>query len=129
LNWRDWIDGRAGRREYWLYLVLLFGLGYVLSFLPGRVANLAIFVILTLVQVRRMHDMGRTGWWALGAALAPVALAVALFAVTSPEDATMISTLFVLLLTVIIGLLPGDPGGNRFGPPAPFTWLRFFQGR
>ncbi len=46
--------------------------------------------------VRRLHDHGYTGWLAL-AELVPV-----------------VGSLFIL---VVCGLLPGDSGGNRFGPP------------
>jgi uncharacterized membrane protein YhaH (DUF805 family) len=129
MNWRNWIDGRASRREYWLYVLLLIGLSVLMSHLPGYTANFALLVLMTLVQVRRLHDLGRTGWWALGVLLAPVAPMLALLPVMSLEDASLVGSLFALLLIGVVGALPGAPGENRFGPPPRFTWLAFFQGR
>jgi uncharacterized membrane protein YhaH (DUF805 family) len=129
MNWRAWVGGRAGRREYWVYVALLFGLNFVLSYLPGRAAGLVLVVIMTLVQVRRMHDTDRSGWWGVGATTAPVVLMLGLMTLTSPEIAALIATVVALALIAVVGVLPGSPGENRFGPPAPFTWRRFFQGR
>lgn len=75
--------GRASRKEFWMFFLFLwivfaiFGCVHaiiVLHFglekidLKGPVANLyslAIFILSLAVSVRRMHDVGRSGWWAI----------------------------------------------------------------
>lgn len=78
--------GRATRKQYWLYVlfmfVLVFAIGLVggitaaatgdTSKLPGLLVG-GIFFLLWLVllipslaiQVRRLHDTNRSGWWIL----------------------------------------------------------------
>jgi uncharacterized membrane protein YhaH (DUF805 family) len=121
----SWLAGRAGRREYWFLVAMIFALGFV----PGlRSANSALTVVLALVQARRIHDFGRTGWWALLAAVAPAA-ALPLMMVTSLEAALGVGLLLELALIVWIGVIPGDPDENRFGPPVAFSWKRAVVGR
>ena len=97
-------DGRAGRREYWLFVLL-----NVLVCLAGAIvdavlfhrlhlaetaATLAFLVPSLAVAFRRLHDIDRSGWW------------------------------FLLVLIPVIGwivlvvwhLTPGTQGPNRFGP-------------
>ena len=71
-------DGRAPRSEYW-YFVLFTGLltslsGYLdseygLTFgeqsITSGIINLLIFLPTVAVGVRRLHDIGKSGWWVL----------------------------------------------------------------
>lgn len=73
-------SGRAQRAEYW-YFVLFYSIGIiVLSFLDGMLGLYSVevgigllggvFILLHIlpslaVSVRRLHDIGRTGWWYL----------------------------------------------------------------
>lgn len=73
-------SGRAQRAEYW-YFVLFYILGYlVMSFFDGLIGTFSmeagigalggIFLLVHVlpsiaVSVRRLHDIGRTGWWYL----------------------------------------------------------------
>ena len=66
-------SGRAGRTEYWMFVlfnfifslaasligILTFGILYVVSILYG----LAVFVPSLAVGVRRLHDVGKSGWY------------------------------------------------------------------
>lgn len=75
-------QGRARRKEYWMFflfnILIAFGLGFAMAFLSAMlgfgqsVANatstlysLAVLVPGIAVGVRRMHDIGRSGWWIL----------------------------------------------------------------
>lgn len=70
-------SGRASRKEYWLFclwnLIIGFVIGFVLGLtgnlnavLPAAIIYLAIFIIPSVaVTVRRLHDIGRSGWWLL----------------------------------------------------------------
>lgn len=73
-------SGRARRAEYW-YFVLFYTIGiFVMSFLDGALGLYSvkagigllggIFILVHIlpslaVSVRRLHDIGRTGWWYL----------------------------------------------------------------
>ncbi|MFO1068249.1 MAG: DUF805 domain-containing protein [Geminicoccaceae bacterium] len=107
---RDYRDfsGRSRRKEFWLFVLVNVIVGLILSLadvmagfsddfgdvgpLGGLYGLLAIIPYLA-VLVRRLHDIGWSGWWAL-AMLVPLL------------------NLFVLVLTVF----NGQPGPNRFGP-------------
>lgn len=90
------INGRATRREFWIFylvsIAIAFVLGCVEGFLdiPGIVSGLysfAVVVPIISVGVRRMHDTGRSGWWVL----LPIG-------------------------NIIFWVEEGSPGTNQFGP-------------
>lgn len=67
-------DGRARRKEYWMFVLMNFfvciGIGLIegllgLGQILGTLYGLAIFIPTLAVSVRRLHDSGRTGWWIL----------------------------------------------------------------
>ena len=73
-------NGRAQRSEYWFF-VLFYAIGYlIVSIIDGVIGTYSIesgmgalgtiFVLVHLlpsiaVGVRRLHDIGRSGWWLL----------------------------------------------------------------
>ncbi|PWJ26612.1 uncharacterized membrane protein YhaH (DUF805 family) [Branchiibius hedensis] len=68
------LSGRAGKAEFWWFVLLWFVVDAVLSFLRSRddgallttiLGLVAIFLIIPFitVTVRRLHDTGRSGWW------------------------------------------------------------------
>lgn len=72
--WKQYADfsGRARRTEYWMFALVNFLISLVLnvalvgSFLGLSLAylySLAIFIPSLAVCVRRLHDIGRSGWW------------------------------------------------------------------
>jgi uncharacterized membrane protein YhaH (DUF805 family) len=122
-----WLKGRADRREYWAQVALLIALSFALSsFAP--IVSLVMTVLLMLVQARRLHDLGRSGWWAVVATLLPLAPLVLLI-VASFDAVMLICTVIELVLIVLMGALPGQPQANRFGPPPVFSLLRVLTGR
>lgn len=103
-------NGRAGRKEYWLFYLVNIALYLIYLILTGIFGNgvltLIISVIYTLfglaillpgiaVCVRRLHDVGKGGGWAFIAFVPIVGV-------------------FILLYFMII---KGEPNPNRFGPP------------
>lgn len=125
-----YLRGRSGRAEYWALVALIFGLSIVLSLVPAlSSASSALVVPLMFAQIRRVHDFGRSGWWAAAATFGPLLLMFPLMAVTSLEMATLAGIAVELALIVVIGVIRGDPDANRFGPPAPFSWRRTLSGR
>jgi len=75
-------NGRASRSEYWWFFLLCFAIAVVLSFLDNamhtqvlRYGNYAFFLPLLTAQIRRLHDLNRSGWWVLlNISLVPVVL-------------------------------------------------------
>ena len=65
-------QGRASRSEYWWFALFTFIVGAVISLIfgtgtTGRVIN-GIFELAMLLPslgltVRRLHDVGKSGWW------------------------------------------------------------------
>jgi uncharacterized membrane protein YhaH (DUF805 family) len=124
--WNWWLRGRSSRREYWLYIGLMFALGAILKTPP--IGDFGMWLIALFVQIRRVHDFGRTGWWALAASVAPL-LCVPLILITTEEIANIVGVAIGLVLVTGIGVPPGDAGENRFGPPPSVTVRRLLTGR
>ena len=61
--------GRSQRKEYWMFTLFNLLAFFVLSVVGGMLGDQAELLtgIYSLVAVtgRRLHDIGRSGWWAL----------------------------------------------------------------
>lgn len=97
--------------------------------LPVGAVAVAILILLAAAVVRRLHDTGRTGLWALPIPLClgvGLALMPMLFGSPAGPDMGLFGLLFAnnllylaniaLLLLFLIG--SGTVGANRYGPPA-----------
>jgi uncharacterized membrane protein YhaH (DUF805 family) len=128
-KWTWWLDGRAGRAEYWVSVAFIFALGIALSFVPALSGtSTGLTAVLMFVQIRRVHDFDRSGWWAVLATFAPVVVMLPLMG-ASLDVAILVGLLAELAAIVVVGVIPGTPGDNRFGPQAAFTWKRTLTGR
>ena len=61
-------EGRASRSEFWYFVLFYSGIGGVLSVFVPVISNLFLLAILipaASVGCRRMHDVGRSGWFQL----------------------------------------------------------------
>ena len=67
-------DGRARRKEFWFFMLVCIGLGIVTQIVDSIIGtapllngllNLALFLPSLAVGARRLHDVGRSGWWQL----------------------------------------------------------------
>lgn len=101
-GWRRYADftGRSPRRAFWTFtlvnLVILFLLAMIEGFLGGQpetdssilasLFDLAILVPTGAIGARRMHDIGRSGWWFI-----------------------------VPIVNVVLALFEGSQGENQFG--------------
>lgn len=104
--------GRAQRKEYWFFVLFYLIFGFVLTFVDGFLGTaysvdgnavvgllstpygLAMLVPAIAVTVRRLHDIGRSGWWILFGLI------------------PLIGTIVLLVFLV----LDSQDGENRFGP-------------
>jgi uncharacterized membrane protein YhaH (DUF805 family) len=61
--------GRASRSEYWWFILAMFVLQIVVSVILGDIVALLVNLALLLPQLaagtRRLHDMGKSGWFQL----------------------------------------------------------------
>lgn len=85
--------------------------GATLHWLTGWVVYPGLFYCGTCVLSKRLHDRGRSGWWA----------ALILFATVAvwPRPDSFFDFLFALVLIwagVELGAMPGEAGTNRYGP-------------
>ncbi len=99
------IEGRAGRSEYWWFLLFAFLGNLVFSLIDriilgpemsllGFLFSLAILLPAITVAIRRLHDRDMSGWWIL----------------------LNLIPLIGSLILLILYALPGTEGSNRFGP-------------
>jgi uncharacterized membrane protein YhaH (DUF805 family) len=66
-------NGRARRSEYWYFVLFNVIIAFVLSFIGGmmgasmllNIYSLAVLIPSIAVGVRRIHDVGRSGWFLL----------------------------------------------------------------
>lgn len=83
-------NGRARRREYWMFALVNFCICMPLALLSGWMSifyipyvlySLAIFIPSLAVTVRRLHDTDKSGWWVL-VGLVPLIGGIALLVFT-----------------------------------------------
>ena len=67
---------------------------------------MVIFIPSLAVGVRRLHDIGKSGWYLAGALILAVILAFA----------SMILLIALILAFYIVPMLKGQPGENKWGP-------------
>lgn len=122
----NFLKGRANRASYWVGLATLVVLMAILMVVAPSSAHIQEIVLIYLA-VPRLHDIGRTGWWAAAVLGLEIALTVVAF-VTLPEEQALSVTgvmgLAIFGLMVWLGSIPGEPAPNRFGDP-PARGLQF----
>jgi uncharacterized membrane protein YhaH (DUF805 family) len=68
-------NGRARRKEYWMFFLVNLIIGFILGFVAGLISpsltiigniySLAVLVPGIAVAIRRMHDVDKSGWFIL----------------------------------------------------------------
>ena len=112
-------NGRAPRATSLLAAAILLSVGALYEAIVGRTLHWltgwfvypALFFCGACVLSKRLHDRGRSGWWA----------ALVLFSIVAvwPHPDGFFDFLFALVMIwggVELGLMPGEPGTNRYGP-------------
>jgi uncharacterized membrane protein YhaH (DUF805 family) len=95
-KWSDF-DGRARRREYWMFVLIYIILSWVVTFVAsylgsvGSILSMAFSLLMLVpsisVLIRRMHDVGKSGWFCL-----------------------------IPIYNLILTLTAGEVGPNEYGP-------------
>ena len=93
--------GRSRRKEYWFFVLFYILLAIALGIVDGvtglgvlsPLLTLALLVPSIAVSIRRLHDVGKSGWWLLLGFVPLVGLVLLYFMVQDSQ-----------------------PGGNEYGP-------------
>lgn len=135
-------NGRLRRSHFWIGWLVLLGAGVVAKWVPlfGGLILLALIIPNTALAVKRLHDMGQSGWLAMIGWLAGVGgvigsltmLGVGIFtnfqafenedflailaAVGPGMGVLMFGGLVVFVFLLWIGLSDSKPGSNKYGP-------------
>jgi uncharacterized membrane protein YhaH (DUF805 family) len=97
-------EGRINRKTWWIGVLCLFVVSLVSSILFGHDGLVPFIIgILTLIagimmHIKRCHDRGKSGWWCL---------------------LLLIPVVNFIWAVVDLGILPGTPGPNEYGPEPP----------
>jgi uncharacterized membrane protein YhaH (DUF805 family) len=124
------VSGRSRRMEFWLFWLTALIVQMVASYIDAVSVQVAVaggmgpFTLVTTliflvpaatVGIRRLHDIGRSGWWMMLFGLPYLAW---LFSVQSGSQSIIAAiTLLLGSVTLLVLLVqPGIPGENSFGP-------------
>lgn len=103
------LEGRSRRKEYWFFTLFYCLIGIVAGLLDGifglkvgesdfgmlgLLLMLAFLVPSIAVSVRRLHDIGRSGWWVLIGLL----------------------PLIGWIVLIVFAVQDSQPGNNQYGP-------------
>lgn len=118
---RGWLDARGGRTEYWAGAGLVLAIRIAARLIGLKIAWITVAPLMHL-QIRRLHDIGRSGWWALPILLVPFAECAAVIQLGHGTPIAralglIVEGLQTLVLVIWLGALPGDAEENRYGPP------------
>ncbi len=140
--------GRIGRQEFWVAWVILFAVGLFTAIIPlvNILVGLGSIYCGVCIRSKRLHDMGRTGWWQLvphvarvfalalmfwfviGAIVAgvfgdllihPLATAGAIAGAVTTVVTFLLCGLINLAFLLWIGIAEGEPYDNIHGPVPP----------
>ncbi|MBI1685831.1 DUF805 domain-containing protein [Caulobacter hibisci] len=145
MDWKTLLftpDGRIGRQAFWIAWLMLLGVNVVAGWIPviGWIASLVTLFCFVCIYAKRLHDMGKSGWWQLlPIVLGPVLLmgsviwlvfgsaAIAIgggdpqyFALASVGAMIIAAILgFVITagFTLWVGCAEGQTSDNRWGDP------------
>ncbi len=126
-QWLFSFKGRIGRRDFWIWMVLwvvamaaLFSLAYNML-LSTQTAAFALVCLLwptAAVLVKRLHDRGRSGLWALLVILSWMLLAgnwSMLPSVLPWLVGRFVPTLIFVMMLIDLGAFVGTQSENKFG--------------
>lgn len=103
--WKNYVNfqGRARRKAYWMFVLFNIIVAVVLGIIDnvigtggllGGIYSLAVLLPGIALGVRRLHDIGKSGWWLL-IALVP---------------------LIGFIVLLIFAVTDSQPGENQYGP-------------
>ena len=88
-------NGRARRKQFWMYILFYMAIYIVVSIIAGAIGlgfiamlySLGLLVPSIAITARRLHDTGRSGWWQLIGLIPLIGLIVMIiFTVQDSQD-------------------------------------------
>jgi len=128
-------EGRVGRQDFWMFILFCFVLNIIFNIfnieLVGTLVSLALLLPTLAITTRRLHDIGKSGWWQLVWVM-PIIGGMAILIVSAilfgGEFATVMSFMLIIpfmianILIVVLGVYflmkETTPADNQFGTPA-----------
>lgn len=126
-QWLFSIKGRIGRRDFWIWMgIWLLAMVILFTLAGGEMLSIqtAAFILVCLlwptaaVTVKRLHDRGKSGIWALLMVLAWMLLAgnwAMLPGVWQWGVGRLIPTLIIVMMLIDLGAFVGTQGENKYG--------------
>ena len=126
-QWLFSINGRIGRRDFWIWIgIWVLAMVVLFSLAGGGMLSLqtAAFILVCLlwptaaVTVKRLHDRGKSGLWALLMIVAWMLLAgnwMMLTGIWEWAVGRFIPTLIMVMMFIDLGAFVGTQGENKFG--------------
>lgn len=114
-QWLFSIKGRIGRRDFWIWIAIwLVTMSALFTLAGSNLLNLQT----AAVVVKRLHDRGKSGLWALLMILAWMLLAgnwAMLPQVWQWGVGRFVPTLIIVMMLIDLGAFVGTQGENKFG--------------
>ena len=85
--------------------------GTALHLMTGWFVYPTILFVAACILSKRLHDRGRSGWWA-----APILIGIIAILPTPTSFFDFLFGVLVFWATIELAVMPGEEGGNRFGP-------------
>ena len=106
--------GRSARPEFWWWVLASAVIGALLSFsrVLSDLFSLATLVPTFAVTVRRFHDVGKSGWWAISGLVVGVITAILVFVLGILAVLLPLAWFVVMLVWLV---QPGTSGENKYG--------------
>ena len=130
-------SGRARRSEYWYFFLFNFIVSFVLALFArttkelnilSDIWSIAIFFPSLAVTVRRLHDVGKSGWYVLLFWLVVILCSLMMF-MAGDKDLIGVAIfemllMFAAIIVFIVWLCrDSQPGENKWGPnPKENDW-------
>lgn len=136
---KQYVDfsGRARRKEYWMFYLFNVIVSLVLFFVDGLIGtkihgvgiissvySLAVFLPGLAVAVRRLHDIGKSGWNILWISIFTIVGAIigsivgAILLIYLPVIGAILSIIFTVIVPIIFLVWMcknSQPGDNKWG--------------
>jgi len=113
-------NGRAGRGEFWQYILVYVVIVVLVWFLGvrllGNLLSLALLLPSLGVSVRRLHDIGKSGWLLLLPAVPWFLLGAFIFVFWPLAVVAGLAGLICTGYLIYLYAQPGVAGANEFGP-------------
>ena len=120
-------QGRARRKEYWMFFLfdLIFSLILMLPMVVDMEALAnglsALYTVVSIVPetclgIRRLHDIGKSGWWLLLPLAGFIGVVGFLVSLEVGIGLMVLGFMVTVIIVLVFLCLDSQPGENQYGP-------------